>query len=102
MFKRLWVQILAPYTGRTLYFFSVISCKICIVCLKRPKINLKEAGVGPFEKKFIVAHLNSENAKNNEKGAADEDDVSDRLQGREEGLDHQFEAWRAVDHPEGP
>ena len=23
-------------------------CKNCIVCLKRPKINEKDAGVGPF------------------------------------------------------
>ena len=29
-------------------FFTYICCKICIVCLKRPKINEKEAGVGPF------------------------------------------------------
>ena len=30
------------------YFFTFICCKNCIVCLKRPKINEKEAGVGPF------------------------------------------------------
>ena len=27
-------------------------CKKCIVCLKRSKINEKEAGVGPFLKKL--------------------------------------------------
>ena len=32
-------------------FFTLICCKNCIVCLKRPKINGKEAGVGPFFKK---------------------------------------------------
>ena len=32
-------------------FFTLICCKNCIVCLKRPKINEKEAGVGPFLKK---------------------------------------------------
>ena len=46
MFQRLWVQIPVPYTG----FFTLICCKSYIVCLKRPKINEKEAGVGPFKK----------------------------------------------------
>ena len=32
-------------------FLRLICCKKCIVCLKRPKINEKEAGVGPFFKK---------------------------------------------------
>ena len=30
------------------HFFTWICSKNCIVCLKRPKINEKEAGVGPF------------------------------------------------------
>ena len=30
------------------HFFKYICCKNCYVCLKRPKINEKEAGVGPF------------------------------------------------------
>ena len=30
------------------HFFTLICCKNCIVCLKRPKINKKEAGVGPI------------------------------------------------------
>ena len=30
------------------HFFTFICCKNCNVCLKRPKINEKEAGVGPF------------------------------------------------------
>ena len=33
------------------HFFTLICCKNCIVCLKRPKINKKEAGVGPIFKK---------------------------------------------------
>ena len=33
------------------HFFTLICCKNCIVCLKRPKINKKEAGVGPILKK---------------------------------------------------
>ena len=33
------------------HFFTLICCKNCIVCLERPKINEKEAGVGPFFKK---------------------------------------------------
>ena len=32
--------------------FTLIYCKNCIVCLKRPKINKKVAGVGPFKKKL--------------------------------------------------
>ena len=48
-FKRLWVQIPAPYTGWT--FFTLICCKNCNnVFLKRRKIIEKEAGVGPFKK----------------------------------------------------
>ena len=34
------------------HFFTYICCKNCNVCLKRPKINEKEAGVGPFLKTF--------------------------------------------------
>ena len=30
------------------HFFTHICCKNCNVCLKRPKINEKEAGVGSF------------------------------------------------------
>ena len=30
------------------HFFTIFCCKNCIVCLKRPKINEKGAGVGPF------------------------------------------------------
>ena len=30
------------------HFFTYICCKNCYVCLKRPKINEKEAEVGPF------------------------------------------------------
>ena len=32
------------------HFFTLICCKNYIVCLKIPKINEKEAGVGPFKK----------------------------------------------------
>ena len=34
-------------------FFRLICCKLCIVCLKRPKTNEKEAVVGPFFKKIL-------------------------------------------------
>ena len=30
-----------------MYFFALICCKNCIVCLQKKKIK-KEAGVGPF------------------------------------------------------
>ena len=36
------------------HFFTNICCKNCNVCLKRLKINKKEAGVGPFLKKNHV------------------------------------------------
>ena len=39
------------------HFFTLICCKNCIVCLKRRKINEKEAGVGPF-KKLLYPSLN--------------------------------------------
>ena len=46
-FRRSWVRIPALYTGWT--FFTYICCKNCNdACLERPKINEKEAGVGPF------------------------------------------------------
>ena len=36
---------------------SLICCKNCIVCLKRPKINENEAGVGPFKKDFELCSM---------------------------------------------
>ena len=33
--------------------FTLISCKNCIVRLKRLKINEKEAGIGPFFEKKV-------------------------------------------------
>ena len=55
--RRLWVRISAPDTRYT--FFTLIRCKICIVCLKRPKINEKEAEDGPFLKRSVVTLLHS-------------------------------------------
>ena len=46
-------------------------------------------------------YLNAEDAEDDEEGAADEDDVADGLEGRDEGLDHQLQAWSPADHPEG-
>ena len=39
------------------HFFSYNCCKNCNVCLKRPKINKKEAGICQFFKKTIVRLL---------------------------------------------
>ena len=42
------------------HYFTYICCKNCNVCLKRPKINEKEAGIGPFLKKlekFTIFHI---------------------------------------------
>ena len=55
MFERSWVQISAPNTWWT--FFLLMCCKNCVVCLKRPKINKNEAGVGPFFSKKLWALL---------------------------------------------
>ena len=50
--QRLWVRIPAPYTGWKRHFFTLICCKICNnVCLKRPKMNEKEAELAHFFKK---------------------------------------------------
>ena len=48
---KLWVQILAPDTGWTRYFFTLICCKICIVCLKKTENKQKEAEDGPLKKR---------------------------------------------------
>ena len=54
-FRRSWVRISVPYTGWTWHFFKLICCKNCNdVCLKRPKINEKEDGVGPFLKLVLL------------------------------------------------
>ena len=49
--KRLWILISALDTGWT--FFLFICCKFFIICLKRQKINWKEARDGPFLKKNL-------------------------------------------------
>ena len=49
-FDRAWVQIPAPYTGWSWHFFTFICSNNLIICLKRPKINEKEAGDGTFSK----------------------------------------------------
>ena len=55
MLEKLWVRIPAPYTGWIWHLFTLICCKHCIVCLKRPRINEKEAGACPFKK--IIGNL---------------------------------------------
>ena len=58
MFERSWVWIPAPYHGWTFgHFFTLICCKNYTVCLKRLKINEKEAVIGPF-KKYKNQHKN--------------------------------------------
>ena len=37
------------------HFFTLICSKNCTVCLERPKINEKEAGVSPFLKKNLTS-----------------------------------------------
>ena len=60
-FEWSWVWIPAPYTGWTFgNFFTLICCKNCIVCLKRPKTNKKEAGVAHFYKKTTCSSISNE------------------------------------------
>ena len=49
------------------HFFTLICCKNCIVCLKRPKINKKEAGVGPNLKKRYLEWVTEVDWSNNRK-----------------------------------
>ena len=51
MFKRSWYRIPVPYIGWTFGHFFILICSKN--CLKRPKINDKEAGVGPFKKTIL-------------------------------------------------
>ena len=55
-FKGSWVRIPTPYTGWPRHFSHWFVVKIVQVCLKRPNINEKEAGVGPFFKKNYLSH----------------------------------------------
>ena len=48
----------SPHRILDAHFFTYICCKNCNVCLKRSKINEKEAGVGPFFLKKDVKILN--------------------------------------------
>ena len=56
------VWISAPYTGWA--FFTLICCENSIVCLKRSKINEKEAGVDPFFKKIFQNSFEISNRRN--------------------------------------
>ena len=42
-------------------FFTLRCCFNCIVCLKKPKINEKEAGVGPFLERHLAMVKPSKN-----------------------------------------
>ena len=41
-------------------FFTLICCKNFIACLKRPKINEKEAGIGPVKKHPKLFYIQGE------------------------------------------
>lgn len=49
---------------------------------------------------FPGAYLHTKNAKDDEEGAADEDNVADGFEGGDEGLHHQLQAWSSADHSE--
>ena len=49
---------------------------------------------------YPTSDLDAEDAEYEEEADADEDDVADGFERREESLDHQFEARGAVDHSE--
>ncbi len=50
----------------------------------------------------IEPYLHSQDPKDDEEGAADEDDVTDGFQRAEQRLNYKFEPRRSVDDPEGP
>ena len=45
--------IYRPFLAQLGHLYTLICCKNCNLCLKKTKINEKEAGVGPFFKKTI-------------------------------------------------
>lgn len=47
---------------------------------------------------FPGAYLHAQNTKDDEEGAADEDNVADRFEGGDEGLHYQLQAWSSTDH----
>lgn len=49
---------------------------------------------------ILGAYLHTKNAKDDEEGAADEDNVADGFEGGDEGLHHQLQAWSSTDHSE--
>lgn len=48
----------------------------------------------------LPSHLYSQDAKDNEEGAADDHDVADGLQRRHQSLHHQLQPRRSADHTE--
>lgn len=46
------------------------------------------------------SYLNSQDAKDNEEGTADDHYIADGFQRGHEGLDHQLEPWSSADHTE--
>lgn len=47
----------------------------------------------------FFSHLDTENSKDDEKSTADEDDVADGLEWRDERLHHQLQTRSSADHP---
>ena len=59
-FQRSWVWIPSMVYCIDITFCTLICCKNCIVFLKSPKINKKEAGVGPFLNNKSVFSVSSD------------------------------------------
>ena len=55
-----------PSTGYWI-FFTLVCSKICIICLKRPKINYKEAKDVPFKNILLLVKANKERTRNQAK-----------------------------------
>lgn len=49
--------------------------------------------------RYPEAHLDSENAKDNEESAADQNYVSNGLQRSDQSLNHQLQAWGSANNP---
>ncbi len=49
---------------------------------------------------LFCTNLDSQDAKNNEEGTADDDNVPDRLEGWHQCLNNQLQSWSSADHSE--
>lgn len=47
-----------------------------------------------------MSYLHSKNTKDDEESTTDEDNVANRFEGGDEGLNHEFQTWSSANHSE--